>query len=62
MRSKISKQKVSFTAKKKAVKPVKVEFYTRKGEKVSFVSRKKAVEPVKVEFYKRDRADEEVEE
>lgn len=62
MRSKISKQKVSFTAKKKAVKPVKVEFYTRKGEKVSFITKKKVIAPTNVKFYKRDKLDEEVNE
>jgi len=45
------KQKVSFIAKKKVIKPVKVTFYTREGEKVSFIAKKKVIKPVKVEFY-----------
>jgi len=49
--SKSARKKVSFVAKKKVVKPVKVKFYTRSGEKVSFTAKKKIVKPVKVEFY-----------
>lgn len=49
--SKPKREKVSFVAKKKIVKPVKVGFYTRSGEKVSFTAKKKVVKPVKVQFY-----------
>ena len=47
------RQKVSFTAKKKVVKPARVKFYTRSGERVSFIAKKKVVKPVKVKFYAR---------
>jgi hypothetical protein len=43
--------KISFVAKKKVAKPVRVKFYTRSGQKVSFAAKKKVVRPVKVEFY-----------
>lgn len=49
--SKERKQKVTFTAEKKVSKPVKVEFYTKKGEKVSFKGHEQVKKPVKVEFY-----------
>jgi len=49
--SKTRRKKVSFIADKKIAKPVKVKFYTGKGEKVSFVAKKKVVKPVRVEFY-----------
>lgn len=47
------KEKVSFVARKKVTKPVRVKFYTRAGEKVSFTAKKKIAKPVKVEFYAR---------
>lgn len=46
------RHKVSFTATKKASKPVRVEFRTSKG-RVSFIATKKVSKPVKVEFYVR---------
>jgi len=49
--SKPTRKKVSFVATKKVVKPVKVKFYTRRGEKVSFTAKKKVAKPVKVAFY-----------
>jgi len=51
--SKARRGKVSFTATKKVIKPVRVKFYTGKGEKVSFTATKKVKKPVKVEFYAR---------
>lgn len=47
------RKRVSFIAKKKVIKPIKVKFYTRKGGRVSFIAKKKVVKPVKVEFYVR---------
>ena len=44
-------KKVSFIAKKKVGKPVKVDFYTKKGEKVTFIAKKKVTKPVRVSFY-----------
>jgi len=49
--SKSRREKISFVASKKVVKPVKVKFYTRTGGKVSFTAKRKIVKPVKVEFY-----------
>ncbi|HUV56201.1 MAG TPA: hypothetical protein VMV84_03105 [Dehalococcoidales bacterium] len=51
--SKARRKKVSFIAKKKEIKPVRVKFYTSKGEKVSFKATKEVKKPVKVEFYAR---------
>ena len=51
--SKARKEKVSFIAQKKVIKPVRVKFYTREGEKVSFKASKEIKKPVKVEFYAR---------
>ncbi len=45
------KQKVSFIAKKKVSKPVKVKFYTKAGKTVSFTAKKKVTKPVRVKFY-----------
>lgn len=45
------RQKISFSAKKRVSKPVKVEFFTKTGQKVSFRGHKKITKPVKVEFY-----------
>lgn len=49
--AKSRRKTVSFIAKKKVSKPVKVKFYTKTGEKVSFAAKKKVTKPVKVEFY-----------
>lgn len=49
--SKKRRQKVSFIANKRVIKPIRVKFYTRSGKKISFISKKKVVKPVKVEFY-----------
>lgn len=51
--SKPRREKVSFIAKRKVIKPVRVKFYTGTGEKVSFKARKEVKKPVKVEFYAR---------
>jgi hypothetical protein len=45
------REKISFIAEKKVTKPVKVEFYTKKGEKVTFKGHQQVKKPVKVEFY-----------
>ncbi len=46
-----SKQKISFVAKKEVSKPVRIEFYTKKGEKVSFKGHEQVKKPIRVEFY-----------
>jgi len=51
--SKVRREKVTFKATKKVTKPVRVKFYTGKGERVSFTARKEVKKPVKVEFYAR---------
>ncbi|MDO8486574.1 MAG: hypothetical protein Q7S77_02680 [Candidatus Staskawiczbacteria bacterium] len=54
--SKQKREKIEFTADKKVLKPVKVEFYTKDGRKVSFRGHQEVTNPVKVEFYaKRDK-------
>lgn len=51
-----SREKVTFIAKQKVSKPVRVEFYTKEGGKVSFKGHQKVTKPVRVEFYaKRDK-------
>jgi len=45
------RKKISFIAEKKVSKPVKIEFYTKKGEKVSFKGHEQVKKPVRVEFY-----------
>tara|TARA_Y100000310_G_C20149593_1_gene564076 strand:+ start:77 stop:232 length:156 start_codon:yes stop_codon:yes gene_type:complete len=47
----MSKRKVSFLAKKKVTKPVKVRFINKQGERVSFSAKKKVTKPVRVTFY-----------
>ena len=47
------REKVSFIANKKEIKPVRVKFHTSKGEKVSLKATKEVKKPVKVEFYDR---------
>lgn len=49
--AKKGRAKVSFIAKKKVTKPVKVKFYTKTGKKVSFAAKKKVTKPVEVKFY-----------
>lgn len=44
------RQRVTFKARKKVTKPVKVSFKTRAGEKVSFKAKKTITKPVKVSF------------
>jgi hypothetical protein len=46
-----TRKKVSFIARKKIVKPVRVKFYTRSGGRVAFTAKKKVVKPVRVQFY-----------
>jgi len=43
-------QKVTFKATAVVSKPVKVEFYTKKGERVSFQAKKDIPKIVKVQF------------
>jgi hypothetical protein len=49
--AKSRRKTVSFTAKKKVSKPMRVNFYTRTGEKVSFTAKMKVTKPVRVKFY-----------
>jgi len=51
MAKKHHRAKVSFIAKKKISKPVKIEFYTKEGKKVFFKGYKQVTKPVRVEFY-----------
>jgi len=44
------RKRVTFTARKKATKPVRVSFKTRAGEKVAFRAKKSVTKPVKVSF------------
>jgi len=41
---------VSFIAKKKVSKPIRVKFTTKKGKMVSFTAKKKVTKPVRVKF------------
>ncbi len=49
--SKQRREKISFVAERKVTKPVKVDFYTKRGERVSFQGHKQVTKPVRVEFY-----------
>lgn len=48
--AKSRRRTVSFIAKKKVSKPVRVKFSTKKGETVSFTATKKVTKPVRVRF------------
>jgi hypothetical protein len=48
--AKSRRKTVSFIAKKKVSKPVRVKFKTKTGKKVSFVATKKVTKPVRVKF------------
>jgi hypothetical protein len=47
------RQRVTFRAKRKVTKPVKVSFKTKAGQKVSFRARKKVTKRVNVSFLAR---------
>ena len=47
------RQRVTFRARKKATKPVKVSFTTRAGQRVTFKARKAVTKPVKISFLAR---------
>ena len=48
--AKSRRKTVSFIAKKKVSKPVRVKFTTKKGKAVSFSATKKVTKPVRVKF------------
>lgn len=48
--AKSRRKTVSFIAKKKVSKPVRVKFVTKKGKAVSFSATKKVTRPVRVKF------------
>jgi len=47
------RQRVTFKARKKVTKPVKVSFTTKAGQRVTFKARKKVTKPVTVNFFAR---------
>jgi hypothetical protein len=48
-------EKISFWAKKRVTKPVRVSFKTGKGKRVSFTMTKRFSKPVRVSFYAKKR-------
>ena len=52
----VRRKRVTFTARRKVTKPVKVSFKTRAGEKVSFKAKKTVTKPVKVSFLAKTKA------
>lgn len=48
--AKSRRRTVSFIAKKKISKPVRVKFKTKKGKTISFTATKKVTKPVRVKF------------
>jgi len=50
---KIKLRKIKFKKVKVCSKPIKVDFYNKKGEKFTFKATKIYSKPTKVEFYKK---------
>ncbi len=48
--AKSKRKTVSFIAKKKVSKPVRVRFKTKTGKIVSFTAKKKVTKPVRIKF------------